>query len=165
MRSDYTLIPCSELRAEASTHVLGDDADLAFRDFEDLCELVPHACCTLRRCVDGNLFRLPVDNKSVCLERRMRLHLREVLALDDGIGFAISRFNIADLLLLGAMHIAYLLNTLGAASPACRSSGVRWPRKDFRSVFGACLLPIHNKRHLIIGHLHECSGICRNLRS
>src|SRR5882757_9084496 len=85
---DYPFIAGAKLGPEPPTHELSDHPHLALRQFEDVGEFLANAGSTLCRSVDRHFLRLPINHETVCLERRMRLHLGEVLALDDDVRFS-----------------------------------------------------------------------------
>src|SRR3569833_1007860 len=118
MSGNDALIPCAELGAESAAHVFRDHTDLALRNFENLCELIPYTGRSLRGGVDRYLFRLPINDEPVRLQRRVRLHLREVLTLDNCVGLGVALFHVSYLLLLGSVRVAALLNAFRTASSA-----------------------------------------------
>ena len=83
VRRDHTFIARAKLRAKAAAHELRDHPHLALRQLEDFGKLIAHARCALRGGIHRQLVRLPVDDKPMRLQRRVRLHLREVLALHN----------------------------------------------------------------------------------
>src|SRR5271167_962626 len=134
---DNALIASAELRAETAAHVLGNDSDLALGQLEDVGELVPNARCALSRGVDRNLIRLPVDDEAVCFECGVRLHLREILALNNHVRLSEALLYIANVFPLRAVNIALLWNALRSAASARAASGISRPWEDHRSIVGA----------------------------
>src|SRR6202041_3360445 len=62
---DDAFVARAELRAESAAHVLGDNANIALGQLEDVGELVANAGCALGRGVDGHLFGLPIEDETV----------------------------------------------------------------------------------------------------
>src|SRR5271165_1046169 len=91
----------------------------------------------------------------MCLERGMRLDLREVLTIDDNISLGEALFDVADFPACGSMNIAYLRNVARSSSTARRAGLVGRAGIDEGSARSARSVTVHHERHGLILHLDK----------
>src|SRR5688500_16487846 len=137
MNRERAVVADAELRAEATARVLADHADLVLRQTEYARCIVADAERVLRRGAQRELLVAPICDQAVRFHRRVSLHLRAVLTLQDVVGLREALLQVASRTACetaagGSAQIALLRQPRSRAATACCRRLLGRAREDNR---------------------------------
>ena len=136
-RRHHAGIARSELGAETAAHEFRDDTYLGERNLEEAGQLFAHAGRALGRCPHRQHVGLPVRDYAMCFQRRVRLHLGDVMPFDNGIGVFKALVGFSATMDRWAVDVAGLTYIAGTTPATCTAFFVCRAGEDLRRVGGA----------------------------